>query len=189
MIPSDSNSDRPIRKRKNEPVIQTDEKWPDKIHPIISSTSRSPRSREIEGISYYFVDRSAFDSEDMVEKVIFGDNLYGLTREELSKACASPKICIAIVDAKGSLWLKEHCGAIRLYIKTSPGVSRYRLNKRDGIEEARKRHQIDISEHLYESDGYNAIIRTNGKNWTKIIKQFVIGIKPFIKDNEILKLE
>ena len=88
-------------------------RWPDKIHPIISSTSRSPRSREIEGISYYFVDRSAFDSEDMVEKVIFGDNMYGLTREELSKACASPKICIAIVDAKGSLWLKEQgCEAV-----------------------------------------------------------------------------
>lgn len=164
-------------------------RWPDKIHPIISSTSRSPRSREIEGISYYFVDRSAFDSEDMVEKVTFGDNLYGLTKEELSKACASPKICIAIVDAKGSLWLKEHCGAIRFYIKTAPGVSRYRLNKRDGIEEARKRHQIDISEHLYESDGYDAIIRTNSKNWTKIIKQFVIAIKPYIKGNEILKLE
>ena len=61
-------------------------RWPDKIHPIISSTSRSPRSREIERINYYFVDRSAFDSEDMVEKVTFGEPLWpyqGRTQQSL----------------------------------------------------------------------------------------------------------
>ena len=159
--------------------------WPDKIQPIISSTSRPPREREVEGENYYFVDREAFSREDMIEQVSFGGNLYGLTKQELDKAVNSNKICIAIVDKEGSLWLKEHYGAIRIIMKLAPGTSKFRLIRRDGEEAALKRHEIDKEAGLYDWDGYDISIQCRKKTMTMVTTMFVEGLKPFTKDKSL----
>ena len=158
--------------------------WPDRIQAIVSSTSRPPRPREVDGENYYFVDKSAFYKPDMVEKVEFGGNLYGLTAQEIESARTSSKVCIAIMDAKGSLWMKENYNAVRIYMKISPGSSRYRLFRRDGKEAGLERHRIDISENLFDAKNYDIIIHCNGKSKGELAEQFFCKLEAyFAKEN------
>ena len=157
--------------------------WPDQICSLISSTTRPPREREVEGVSYYFVDESAFDSPDMIQQVKFDGNLYGLTKQELQKTEDASKVYVAVVNIEGARWLKEHYGAINIAMRVNPSVARYRLARRDGEEAGRKRYQIDVEYGLYDFQEFDFKISCTHKKWANILRCFVTGINPFLKES------
>ena len=164
--------------------------FPDKVHAMVSCTSRPPREKEVDGVDYHFVPREAFDDRSMmIEQVEFGGNLYGLTEDVIREAQNSPDIWIAVVEAEGSLWLKEHCGAIRAYMKISPSISKYRLLYKRGWEEkeARIRHKVDIAKGLYQHKGYDLVVRCNRKTTRQIAKQFVDGLALYTTEETALE--
>lgn len=161
--------------------------FPDRVHAMVSSTTRPPRQNEEHGIDYFFVPPEAFDNKElMIEQVEFGGNLYGLTKDIIEKAYNDSAIWIAVVDVEGSLWLKEHYGAIRAYMKISRGSSKFRLESRDGEEAAKIRHQIDINKGLYDFEGYDILIRCNQKKLRKIAKQFIEQMAPYTSEENCL---
>lgn len=73
----------------------------------VSVTSRRPRPGEVEGVHYFFVERSRFeelrDAGEMVECVEYNGNLYGSTkasvREALSRGGGK---CVVVVEGHGA---------------------------------------------------------------------------------------
>lgn len=169
-------------------LFQLLRRWPDKICPLIFSTTRPPRSNEQDGVHYYFVEEDAFSSDTMVEQVGFGDNLYGLTSQELQKAADNSKIQIAVVNIEGAKWLKEHYGATNVFLRVPPSVSRFRLIRRDGKEVGFTRHRIDIEQGLYDFDKADIRINCGHKKWDTIIRQFTADMEPFLERNGLLPL-
>lgn len=53
------------------------EKHPDEFHKVVSTTTRSPREGEVNGVHYHFVNEEAFDELDMVQTTFFDKHKYG----------------------------------------------------------------------------------------------------------------
>lgn len=64
-------------------------KYPSLIK-LLTTTSRTPREREVDGIDYRFLTRQSFEDQiknnDFAEYVEYGGNLYGTEKKELEKA-------------------------------------------------------------------------------------------------------
>jgi guanylate kinase len=77
------------------------------FHLSISATTRSPRSGEVEGESYFFVPEAEFqrliDSGQMLEwAVVHGTNLYGTPRKPVETALLAGKNVILEIDVQGA---------------------------------------------------------------------------------------
>lgn len=56
------------------------------IQAIISTTTRNKREGEVDGVHYNFVRREDFKKDEMAEWAEFSSNLYGTSKQELTKA-------------------------------------------------------------------------------------------------------
>lgn len=67
-------------------------KHADRLERIVTTTTRTKRENEIEGVHYYFLTREAFqsriDSGDMIEYALVHGNYYGSTLQELDRILA-----------------------------------------------------------------------------------------------------
>lgn len=104
---------------------------------VISTTSRSPREGEKNGVSYHFETKEKMleDIENglYVEHQVFNGNLYGMTKREMSK---SDKLVI-VVAYQGLKELKEIFGDdfVGVYISTTEEVRRDRMRRRGDSSE------------------------------------------------------
>lgn len=77
---------------------------------IVSCTTRPPRSYEINGIDYHFIDRETFGKKvmdgTMLEATVFNDWFYGTSLDELDK----DKINIGVFNIGGIECLLENKG-------------------------------------------------------------------------------
>lgn len=77
----------------------------------VSHTTRLPRSGEVNGREYHFVDRETFQAmiarDEFVEHAQFGANLYGTSRAALHDVCKSGKIPLLDLDIKGCIAIRE----------------------------------------------------------------------------------
>ncbi|MCC6489836.1 MAG: guanylate kinase [Candidatus Hydrogenedentes bacterium] len=71
----------------------------------ISATTRPPRTGEVHGKDYYFLDREMFERRveagDFVEWAEVHGNLYGTLRDELDRLVASGKDTVLELDVQG----------------------------------------------------------------------------------------
>lgn len=78
---------------------------PELFKRIITHTTRKPRSGEIDGVNYHFVDKNQFahlvGSRQLVEHVYQGDNGYGTSIEALEQALTKSDIVISRVEPVG----------------------------------------------------------------------------------------
>lgn len=119
-------------------------KYSDKYKKCISATTRKPRVGEIDGVDYHFIDtEDEFNKLDLLEKVRFGDNLYGMTKSELSE----DKITVIVAKPNGILQIIEYCknnGIIPpylVYLDIDIKIRRDRMlnSRNDSIEFVNKR--------------------------------------------------
>ncbi|MDR0679132.1 MAG: 50S ribosome-binding GTPase [Puniceicoccales bacterium] len=78
----------------------------------VTTTTRPPRSREIDGRDYYFVDRPTF--QDLLSRnafcehsIVHGQHLYGLTRDELRRHFVAGKNALVTMDLCGATALQK----------------------------------------------------------------------------------
>jgi guanylate kinase len=80
----------------------------------ISWTTRAPRSREIDGREYHFVDRSAFDAmvgqSGFLEWAEVHGNCYGTPREPVLEALAEGRDVLFDIDWQGARQIHEQAG-------------------------------------------------------------------------------
>lgn len=86
------------------------QKHPDWREPP-SVTTRQPRTGEVEGANYYFVDRSTFEkkieSGEFLEWVETTGHLYGTPKEPVEKMLDDGKNVIVRKDVRGALEIKK----------------------------------------------------------------------------------
>ncbi|MFO8009200.1 MAG: guanylate kinase [Dehalococcoidia bacterium] len=77
----------------------------------VTATSRSQRPGEIDGIDYYFIDRSEFermiDNDEFLEWANVYGNLYGVPRKTVEQAMAKGKDAVVKVDIQGAATIKK----------------------------------------------------------------------------------
>lgn len=92
---------------------------------VISTTTRNPRQGEIDGIHYNFLGVNDFERKigmyEFVEHVKIGEDYYGVSHNAISRAMASNKIAVVIVDPRGNRAVmnyadKRGIGALSVFI-------------------------------------------------------------------------
>ena len=73
------------------------EAWPEKVHPIISDTTRPIRYGEEDGVNYNFLTEKEFHSKDHIEQSYFNNWYYGTPVDSLS----TDKVNIAVMNPDG----------------------------------------------------------------------------------------
>ena len=77
---------------------------------LISHTTRQPKQDELDGVDYYFVDKLEFTKMVFVEKVIYSDHLYGLTKDEVLNKVKLHPVAVVDIDLAGFAQLKKLIG-------------------------------------------------------------------------------
>lgn len=77
---------------------------------MVSHTTRKPRADEIHGIHYYFVSKEDFQKNELIERVEYSCNLYGLSKAEVIDKINKHPISTVAVDTQGWQQLKKLLG-------------------------------------------------------------------------------
>ncbi len=149
-------------------------KYPN-LKKVMTSTSRSPRTNEANGIDYNFLSRAEFEkkaaSGDFAEWVEYGGNLYGTEKKELEQALHGDILWKIDPSRAGEarIFLKRAFSkdiadqlikkVIVIYITVSDEVVLQRLKKRDLPEmEIKKRMTDDAKIWQQYKNSYDFVI-------------------------------
>ncbi|MGN1087263.1 MAG: guanylate kinase [Porcipelethomonas sp.] len=108
----------------------------DRFYYSVSSTTRSPREGEINGVSYNFLTKEQFEelisSDGMLEYAQYCDNYYGTPKEMVEKKRLEGKNVILEIEVQGAMQVKKNCSDAVLIFIMPPSVAELerRLRKR-----------------------------------------------------------
>ena len=90
----------------------------------ISTTTRTIRKGEQDGVDYYFVDKEEFEREvaadQFLEHALVHGNYYGTSLKPVKKALAEGKLVIFDIDVQGNNAIKSRLGDITTSVFISP---------------------------------------------------------------------
>jgi guanylate kinase len=123
-------------------------------HFSISHTTRSPRSKETDGVHYHFVDRDAFDAMvnrgDFLEWAEYAGNLYGTSRLEVEDRLVAGEDVFLDIEVQGASQVKTKIPeVVKIFVyPPSYEVLKNRLTERrqDSDEAIRRRLQWAVRE-------------------------------------------
>lgn len=79
--------------------------------PSVSATTRAPRTGEIDGTSYFFLNRDDFmakaDSGELLEWAEYAGNLYGTPQESVEAHLEAGDDVILEIDVQGAMQIRE----------------------------------------------------------------------------------
>lgn len=108
----------------------------DRFYYSVSSTTRSPRVGEIDGISYDFLTTEQFeeliDSNGMLEYAQYCNNYYGTPKEVIERKRLEGKNVILEIEVQGAMQVKKNCSDAVLIFIMPPSIAELerRLRKR-----------------------------------------------------------
>lgn len=83
----------------------------DDIHLSVSATTRSPRPGEVDGVSYYFLTKEAFEQKvsdgGFIEWATFCDNMYGTLRDKVCDHLENGIDVILVIEVQGAMQVKK----------------------------------------------------------------------------------
>ncbi|WP_110954551.1 guanylate kinase [Anaerosinus massiliensis] len=146
------------------------------IPSIVSHTTRKPRSNEKNGREYYFVNKEEFLKLDLVEKVTYQGDYYGITKSELLTKMQASKINTVMVEQNGYKQLKKLLGdrleSIYIMVDYVTMVERM-LNQNEDNDQIKK--QLEYTETNGELETWkitNHVVKNTG-NITITINQIL----------------
>lgn len=80
------------------------------IPAMVSHTTRAPKAGEIEGVDYYFVDKSRFAQQVFVERVTYSGEYYGLSKFEVLQKLKNHAISVVDISPDGLEQMKKLLG-------------------------------------------------------------------------------
>ena len=89
----------------------------------VSATTRAPRDKEIEGVSYFFKTREEFEkmiaNDEFLEYALYVENYYGTPKAFVESMRKQGKDVLLEIELQGALLVKEKCpDAILIFITT-----------------------------------------------------------------------
>jgi len=106
---------------------------------VISTTTRPMREGEVNGKSYYFIDKSEFKRlaacDAFVETVHFNGNFYGVSAKEVERVFAMNRPVVVVVEPEGLRQIREYAAKngwrhIAVFINNPPEVIAHRFLER-----------------------------------------------------------
>jgi len=132
------------------------------LNKITTYTTRKPRSSEVDGIDYNFIDIEDFKKLDKENKFIgttnYVGNFYSTLKKDLEDNYLN-KDCVIVVDKEGVVEIKkEFPKSICIYLKCSKEVLEERMKKRDdNYKDIKKRLSVledltPYADYIVDSD-------------------------------------
>ena len=89
----------------------------------VSATTRAPRDKEIEGVSYFYKTREEFEqmiaNDEFLENALYVENYYGTPKAFVESMRNQGKDVLLEIELQGALLVKEKCpDAILIFITT-----------------------------------------------------------------------
>lgn len=149
----------------------------------ISATTRPPRSDEINGVDYYFLDQAEFENlvqyGGFLEWVKYGGHYYGTLRSTVESTIENGKDLILEIDVHGAKKIKElglQCTSIFLLPPSLKSLEKRLRNRRtESDSELQQRLSTAKSEFAYVA-GYEYCV----KNPDNYVEEAVIQIRHII---------
>ena len=162
----------------------------------VSHTTRSPRSNEIDGVDYTFIDRKKFESlikkKKFYEYAKIFDNYYGTSKENVDKHIKNNDI-IFDIDWQGTKQLSEHknLNLLKIYLITDNKEElKKRLLKRNQntFKEVELRFKSFDEDIKHWKDYDYIIINKNLETCFRQIEEIIkINKKKFINLSQIIQ--
>jgi guanylate kinase len=165
----------------------------------VSSTTRSPRPGEVEGVHYHFRPREEFEAMlargEMLEWAEFCDNYYGTPRLAVEQAIQQGLDVILEIEIQGAMQIKEHFpqGVFTFIVPPSMDVLSERIHKRgtESEEVIQKRLATAIQELEYVSEYDYVVINDEVPVAVEKLKGILVAEKcrvkrkPFVFKGEV----
>ena len=166
----------------------------------ISHTTRKPRSSEIEGKDYYFVDENEFNTliskDEFFEHAKIFDNFYGTLKKPVIDFLSSGKDVLFDIDWQGTQQLKKikNLSIVTFFI-LPPNIKTLRarlLNRHEGQENVINQRMKKFNEEVSHWSEYNYVVVNDDlnkcyENILNVIQEEKIGKKAIQNSNEIKK--
>jgi guanylate kinase len=131
----------------------------------VSATTRAPRTGEVDGRDYRFLDKTRFRKEiergAFIEWAEVHGNLYGTPREPMERALAAGKVFLVEIDVQGGAQLKA-LGLPGIYVFIEPpdvGSLRTRLELRGtDTPEVIERRMAKALEEMRAKERYDHVV-------------------------------
>lgn len=138
-----------------------------KLNRIITSTTRVPRSNELDGIDYNFYDVSSFKDKlskgDFLEYVSNFGNYYGTTYESIKNSLLENN-SIIVLDDKGAIKMKEILGnqVITIFLDVPISIIEKRMNCRNDNKDSINSRLTNLSIMTFK-DKADYVINSNDR--------------------------
>lgn len=111
---------------------------------LVTTTTRTARAGEVDGVDYYFRDFSAADKADFVEQTIYNKNRYGLTKAEVETMLEKNDLVHVSLDKQGA-------DALEKVYPTETYIVFVKITEEEMIERMKKRgdSQDQINERVH----------------------------------------
>ncbi len=92
------------------------------VHPLVTATTRPPRSGEVDGVSYHFKTHDEFrrmiDQDELIEhQEVTSGNFYGIPRASVDDIVQRGEHVMGDIDIYGAMYVREHYpNAILIFI-------------------------------------------------------------------------
>lgn len=153
----------------------------------ISACSRAPRSHEVDGKDYYFLDVEAFkkkiEEEAFVEwEEVYTNNFYGTLKSEMQRIWSQGKTVIFDVDVVGGLNLKKEFGDNAMAVFVQPPSfeeleSRLRGRSTETEDKIRQRMEKAAKELAFAEEFDHILVNDNlleaFKKAEELVKNFL----------------
>lgn len=77
---------------------------------VITHTTRQPREKEVDGVSYYFEDEATFENNHYLERVGYAGAQYGSSHEGLQRAWEKSAYITIVLDTAGAITYAQTLG-------------------------------------------------------------------------------
>ena len=125
------------------------EEFEDELYFSISSTTRTPRNDEIDGVHYYFISQEEF--QNGIEKGLFLEwarvhgNFYGTSLEHTNKALDEGKVVVFDIDVQGFKIARKSLGEkINSIFITTKSKAELKKRLQNASEEMRELGEYDF---------------------------------------------
>lgn len=160
------------------------------IQQIISTTTRSIRQGEIDGVHYHFIDEDTFINllkhECMLEFTNYAGNYYGLQRADVQRVIDSNKDAYCILDEVGIRYVKEKFGdkVVVIFVYAGAETLKERLKFRGENEDTIDKRISQVENELKNVHMADIVIDTTGFHPADAYQYFKILYKHYLKDKE-----
>lgn len=162
----------------------------DRFRPLVTVTTRPPRTGEVDGVHYYFISVEEYDRccdiGEMPEQTVYAGTKYGVYRKTLDQVTASEQHTLAVMDNVGVDWMKGYFGedqVIAIHVGISEETMRQRLIERgSSVDEIERRVKQAVNKEM--TDVYKSFfdhhVSNEGKEINETLQEVLAILENYI---------